>query len=196
LGEHYVVEDEKIPCDQFINRVCFWITTGSGKTLVLAKLVEVLVGADSVREIPAHDVLILSCRDDLLEQLKKHVHGFNAARGDLFIHLRESREYADANRVLGHLNPASDPLGVHEQQHDPAGQRQRPGYWRDKMAVCGLEVHSEEIDRLSSGRVSDARVSEHHDAESDQDGGNDFCIHFESPAFFSWLTASYTGRRP
>ena len=40
----------------------------------------------------------MSCRDDLIEQLKKHVHEFNAARSDLFIHLRELREYADAKR--------------------------------------------------------------------------------------------------
>ena len=74
------------------------MATGSGKTLVLVKLIEVVAGLIQRGEIPAHDILILSCRDDLLEQLRKHVHEFNAARSDLFIHLRELREYADAKR--------------------------------------------------------------------------------------------------
>jgi superfamily II DNA or RNA helicase len=98
LGEYYTVADEKISYEQFINRTCFWMATGSGKTLVLVKLVEVLRGLIQRGEIPPHDILILSCRDDLIEQLKKHVREFNAARSDLFIDLRELREYADAKR--------------------------------------------------------------------------------------------------
>lgn len=98
LGEYYDVADEKISYEQFINRACFWMATGSGKTLVLVKLIEVLRGLIQRGEIPPHDILILSFRDDLIEQLKKHVHEFNAAHSDLFIHLRELREYADAKR--------------------------------------------------------------------------------------------------
>src|SRR3990170_4776271 len=98
LSEYYAVEDEKISYDQFINRGCFWMATGSGKTLVLVKLIEVLRGLILRGEIPPHDIMILSYRDDLIEQLKKHVHEFNAAHSDPFIHLRELREYADAKR--------------------------------------------------------------------------------------------------
>jgi len=98
LTEYYTVVDDKISYDQFINRACFWMATGSGKTLVLVKLIEVLRGLIQRGEIPPHDILILSCRDDLIEQLKKHVHEFNAAHSDLFIHLRELREYAEAKR--------------------------------------------------------------------------------------------------
>ncbi|MBA7477181.1 hypothetical protein ES707_12583 [subsurface metagenome] len=98
LGEYYTVADERISYEQFINRACFWMATGSGKTLVLVKLIEVLRGLIQRGEIPPNDILILSYRDDLIEQLKKHIHEFNAARGDLFIHLRELREYADAKR--------------------------------------------------------------------------------------------------
>lgn len=98
LSEYYTVHDEKISYDQFINRGCFWMATGSGKTLVLIKLIEVLRGLIQRGEIPPHDILILSYRDDLVEQLRKHVQEFNAAHTDLFIHLRELREYADAKR--------------------------------------------------------------------------------------------------
>ena len=36
------------------------------------------------------------------------------------------------------------------------------------MAFCGLDVQRADLDRRSSGLESDARVSEHHDAENDQ----------------------------
>jgi len=98
LAEYYPVEEGRISYSHFINRACFWMATGSGKTLVLVKLIEVLRGLIQRGEIPPHDILILTCRDDLIEQLKAHVHEFNAARGDLFIHLRELREYPDAKR--------------------------------------------------------------------------------------------------
>jgi len=103
FSEYYTVMDGKISYDQFINRACFWMATGSGKTLVLVKLIEILWRLIQRSEIPPHDILILSCRDDLLEQLKKHIHEFNAARSDLFIQLRELREYADAKRYNSFL---------------------------------------------------------------------------------------------
>jgi hypothetical protein len=59
------------------------------------------------------------------------------------------------------------------------------------MADRGLKAESEEFDRLSRGREGDARVSEHHDAESDQDDRNNgFCVHFESPIYIVWSMAS------
>ncbi len=98
LGEYYTVADGKIPYEQFINRACFWMATGSGKTLVLVKLIEVLWELIRRGEIPPNDILVLTHRDDLIEQFKAHVAEFNAAHGDLFIRLRELREYAEAKR--------------------------------------------------------------------------------------------------
>jgi type III restriction enzyme len=98
LGEYYTVAEEKIAYEQFINRACFWMATGSGKTLVLVKLIEVLRGLITRGEIPPHDILMLTHRDDLIEQLKKHVREFNLGHSDLSIQLRELREYAEAKR--------------------------------------------------------------------------------------------------
>lgn len=98
LSEYYAVKDDKVSYDQLINRCCFWMATGSGKTLVLVKLIEVLRGLIQRGEIPRHDILVLSWRDDLIEQFKKYVQEFNTAHSDLFIRLRELREYADAKR--------------------------------------------------------------------------------------------------
>ena len=100
LLEHYYQTDESgesLPYEQFINRMCFWMATGSGKTLVIVKLIEVLRELIQRGEIPAHDILILAHRDDLLDQLRQHVDEFNT-EGSLYIRLRELREYPEAKR--------------------------------------------------------------------------------------------------
>ncbi len=95
-----------IPYEHFINRMGFWMATGSGKTLVIVKLIEVLWTLMQRGEIPTNDVLMLTHREDLLQQLREHVNEYNAAGGHLFIRLRELKEYAEVKRefpsLLGH----------------------------------------------------------------------------------------------
>jgi len=98
LREYYPVTDGKIAYEHFINRACFWMATGSGKTLVIVKLIELLWHLMRRGEIPKNDILVLTHRDDLLEQLKRHVEEFNRDRGDFRIILRELRDYASALR--------------------------------------------------------------------------------------------------
>jgi type III restriction enzyme len=98
LTEYYEVEDGKVSYEHFINRMSFWMATGSGKSLVLVKLIEVLRDLIQLGEVPPHDILVLTYRDDLIDQLRVHVNEFNAARSDIFIRLRELKEYADAKR--------------------------------------------------------------------------------------------------
>src|ERR1051326_2741578 len=87
-------------------------------------------------------------------------------------------------------------LRIHDQQHDATGQRECADDRRDKVVVCGLEVHSEEIDGFSRSRESDARVGEHHDAQCDQYDCYNFCIHLEPLVFFLRFSNSYTALRP
>jgi type III restriction enzyme len=98
LTEYYDIEEGKIAYQQLINRASFWMATGSGKTLVLIKLIEVLRSLVQRGEIPPNDILVLTSRDDLIEQLHEQVRDFQTVRGDMFIHLRELREYAEAKR--------------------------------------------------------------------------------------------------
>jgi type III restriction enzyme len=90
LRKYYTEADGRIAYEQFINRACFWMATGSGKTLVLVKLIEVLQGLIQRGKIPPHDILVLSCRDDLIEQLKQHVHQRKIVW--LLGYLRESKQ--------------------------------------------------------------------------------------------------------
>ncbi len=97
LTEYYPQKDGKIPYEHFINRMCFWMATGSGKTLVIIKLIQVLKDLINCREIPQYDILFLTHRDDLIEQLKKHVNEFNYAN-ETKINLRELKEYPEVKR--------------------------------------------------------------------------------------------------
>lgn len=96
----------KIPYQHFINRMGFWMATGSGKTLVIVKMLELLWALMQRGEIPARDVMVLTHREDLLKQLRDHVNDFNTAGKTPHIQLRELREYPEVKRglpsLLGH----------------------------------------------------------------------------------------------
>jgi hypothetical protein len=64
----YPAENDKISFAHFINRMSFWMATGSGKTLIIVKLIELLGTLMQRKEIPKNDILFLAHRDDLLEQ--------------------------------------------------------------------------------------------------------------------------------
>ena len=104
LEDYYPIEESsygrnkkkkfRISYENFINRMCFWMSTGSGKTLVIVKLIQILRELIKREEIPPNDILILTHRDDLIEQLKQHISEFNYANfHDIFINLRSLKEY-------------------------------------------------------------------------------------------------------
>ncbi len=97
LTEYYPEINGKISYEHFINRMCFWMATGSGKSLVIIKLIQILSELIKRKEIPPHDILVLTHRDDLIEQLKKHVDEFNHSN-ETKITLKELREYPYVKR--------------------------------------------------------------------------------------------------
>ena len=100
LEEYYSVEDERISYRNFINRMGFWMATGSGKSLVLIKLIEALWRLMQRSEIPPYPVLVLTARDDLLDQLKTHVGEFNEGRSDFRIHLEDLKAFPNRQRMF------------------------------------------------------------------------------------------------
>jgi len=98
LEAYYPAEDGFIPYRHFINRMGFWMATGSGKSLVLIKLIELLWHLIRRGEIPPYPVLVLTARDDLLDQLKVHVEEFNTGRSDFRIHLQDLKAYPEIQR--------------------------------------------------------------------------------------------------
>jgi len=94
----YPVLDSKISFEYFINRMSFWMATGSGKTLVIVKLIELLGKLIAEKELPVRDILYLAHRDDLLDQFKKHVEEFNSFNFDTKINLKNLRDYESVKR--------------------------------------------------------------------------------------------------
>ena len=97
LPDFFKQEDGKISYLNYINRMCFWMATGSGKTIVLIKLIQILKILMERKEIPEYDILFLTHRDDLLEQFKKMVDEVNLANASK-IELRELKEYPEVKR--------------------------------------------------------------------------------------------------
>ena len=100
LEDYYPVGDDHIPYCHFINRMGFWMATGSGKSLVLIKLIEILWRLMRRGEIPVQPVLVLTARNDLLLQLKAHVAEFNSGRTDFRIHLEDLKAYPERQRMF------------------------------------------------------------------------------------------------
>lgn len=98
LSEYYPSKGGIVSFQHFVNRMCFWMATGSGKSLVLVKLIQILRDLIKRGEIPPNDILILTHRDDLIEQIKHHVHEFNLANEDIFIKLHELKSYEQVKR--------------------------------------------------------------------------------------------------
>lgn len=98
LTDYYPQEDSKISYQHLINRMSFWMATGSGKSLVIIKLIQVLKGLIERGEVPPWYILILTHRDDLIQQLKRHVDDFNYANSKIYIRLRELKEYPEVKR--------------------------------------------------------------------------------------------------
>jgi len=98
LTEYYPHEDKKISYEHLINRMCFWMATGSGKTLIIIKLIQILKALIERGEIPAYDILVLTYRDDLIQQFKKLVEEFNYASNGVYIRLKELKEYPEVKR--------------------------------------------------------------------------------------------------
>jgi type III restriction enzyme len=94
----YPAVDSKIPFTHFINRMSFWMATGSGKTLIIVKLIELLGKLIAEKELPARDILFLAHRDDLLDQFKNHVEEFNSFNFDTKINLKNLRDYESVKR--------------------------------------------------------------------------------------------------
>lgn len=73
-------EIEYIAGSNFINRVALWMATGSGKSLVLIKNIELLDYLINQKLIPKNEIMLLLPREDLVKQFKKEINEFNQGR--------------------------------------------------------------------------------------------------------------------
>ena len=90
LSEFIAPFGNTIQYRSLINRMCFWMATGSGKTLVMVKLIEYLHALQQHREIPPHNILILAPSEHLIGQIRRTVEEFN--QSGLSVHLVPLRD--------------------------------------------------------------------------------------------------------
>ena len=78
----------------FINRMSFWMTMGSGKTIVIIKLIELLDKAMSLNLIPKKNILFFTANEGLLDRFKKEVEAYNLLKDKTIdtINLKEYEE--------------------------------------------------------------------------------------------------------
>lgn len=86
--------DEYISGSNFMNRACFWMATGSGKSLVLIKTIELLDYLQSQGLIPKKEIMLLLPREDLIKQFAREVAEFNKGR-ERQIELVNLKRYED-----------------------------------------------------------------------------------------------------
>lgn len=81
------------------NRMGFWMATGSGKTLVIVKIIEMLsmlMKRGAIKK--ERDMLFLVYRDNLIDQFKKHVEEYNAHNQYKSIKLHNLKDYESVKR--------------------------------------------------------------------------------------------------
>jgi len=82
-----------ISIENFSNRMGFWMATGSGKTLLIVKMIEILGRLKKEGQIPDRDIMFLAHREDLIEQFRNHVLEFNAINNEVKIHYHDLKSY-------------------------------------------------------------------------------------------------------
>ncbi|MEO0203231.1 MAG: DEAD/DEAH box helicase family protein [candidate division WOR-3 bacterium] len=95
----FILENEEISFKHLVNRAGFWMATGSGKTLVIVKIIEFLRELMKRKEIPSFDILFLTHREDLINQFKKHIEEYNEGREER-IKVYDLKEYEKLKRSL------------------------------------------------------------------------------------------------
>ncbi|WRG73892.1 DEAD/DEAH box helicase family protein [Helicobacter pylori] len=77
LKSHFKVENHCVSFENFINRLAFYMATGSGKTIVIIKLVELLSVAIRMGLIPKKNIMFFSTNENLIKQFEKEIEKYN-----------------------------------------------------------------------------------------------------------------------
>ncbi len=80
LKSHFKVENKHVSFENFINRLAFYMATGSGKTIVIIKLVELLSVAMGMGLIPKKNIMFFSANENLIKQFEKEIEKYNRGK--------------------------------------------------------------------------------------------------------------------
>ncbi len=80
LKSHFKVENHCVKFENFINRLAFYMATGSGKTIVIIKLVELLSVAIRMGLITKKNIMFFSANEHLIKQFEKEIEKYNRGK--------------------------------------------------------------------------------------------------------------------
>ncbi|GHR10329.1 helicase [Helicobacter pylori] len=80
LKAYFKVENHCVSFENFINRLAFYMATGSGKTIVIIKLVELLSVAMGNGLIPKKNIMFFSANENLIKQFEKEIEKYNRGK--------------------------------------------------------------------------------------------------------------------
>ncbi len=80
LKAYFKVENKCVSFENFINRLAFYMATGSGKTIVIIKLVELLSVAMGMGLIPKKNIMFFSANENLIKQFEKEIEKYNRGK--------------------------------------------------------------------------------------------------------------------
>ncbi|EQL69455.1 DEAD/DEAH box helicase family protein [Helicobacter pylori] len=80
LKNHFKAENHCVSFENFINRLAFYMATGSGKTVVIIKLVELLSVAIRMGLIPKKNIMFFSANENLIKQFEKEIEKYNRGK--------------------------------------------------------------------------------------------------------------------
>ncbi|GAA8867457.1 DEAD/DEAH box helicase family protein [Helicobacter pylori] len=80
LKAYFKVENHCVSFEHFINRLAFYMATGSGKTIVIIKLVELLSVAIRMGLIPKKNIMFFSANENLIKQFEKEIEKYNRGK--------------------------------------------------------------------------------------------------------------------
>ncbi|MFP6259242.1 DEAD/DEAH box helicase family protein [Helicobacter pylori] len=80
LKNSFKVENGCVKFENFINRLAFYMATGSGKTIVIIKLVELLSVAIRMGLIPKKNIMFFSANEHLIKQFEKEIEKYNRGK--------------------------------------------------------------------------------------------------------------------
>ena len=90
--EYFPKVGNRIEFHHFINRMSFWMTMGSGKTIVIIKLVELLDKAMESGLIPKKNILFFTANEGLLDRFKQEVEEYNLFKDKTIDTIKEEDE--------------------------------------------------------------------------------------------------------
>ena len=90
-------KNKKIDIGDNINRASFWMATGSGKTIVMIKLIVVLDFLYSNLIINKKPIMLIAPNENILNQFKEHISYYNNYNISKNIIIKDIKEFEDVN---------------------------------------------------------------------------------------------------